>query len=352
MSISEGEGRNNKFIFLFFLLFFIFAFKCYVFANSLYRESREFEYVVEDVKCMANIYMEAYELTLNDNFVGYVANEDTVNKALKNIENKYAEKASKNGFLVEDVSFDTKIELKKNNVLISEISDEDKLSKEILETNELLNGSLVNIIVDGEKEEVVSVEPDVEVIKVDNMYLGDNKIEVGEDGEKKVKKKITFINGKEVSSEILEQQVLKDAENTKVYKGIKNPISSSVEFLSHPTRGGVITSIFGEKSRGGHRGVDIGVPFGTPIGAACDGVVTFVGYNDIYGNMVKIRHDDNTETLYAHASEILTTVGKEVKKGETIAKVGSTGRSTGPHLHLELIYKGNPINPMDYIIKN
>lgn len=65
--------------------------------------------------------------------------------------------------------------------------------------------------------------------------------------------------------------------------------------------------------------------------------------------MVKIKHDDNTETLYAHASYILTEFGKEVKKGETIAKVGSTGRSTGPHLHLELIYKGNPINPVDYI---
>ena len=142
---------------------------------------------------------------------------------------------------------------------------------------------------------------------------------------------------------------MKEAESTKIYKGIKNPINSNMAFLAHPTRGGVITSVFGEKSRGGHRGVDIAVPSGTPIGAACDGVVSFVGYDDIYGNTVKIKHDDNTETLYAHASYILTELGKEVKKGETIAKVGSTGRSTGPHLHLELIYKGNPINPVDYI---
>ena len=352
MSMLEGERKNNKFIFLFSLIFFILTFKYDVFSKSLNGENIEFTHIFNNIKCMANIYMEAYELTLNDSFVTYVASEDTLNKALKNIENKYVEKASKNGFLVEDVNFDTKIELKKNNVLSNKINDEYELSEKILETNELLNGALLNIIVNGEKEELVSIEPDVEVIKVDNMYLGDNKIELGENGEKKVKKKITFINGKEVSNEILEQQVLKEAQVTKIYKGIKNPIASRVEFLSHPTRGGVITSVFGEKSRGGHRGVDIGVPTGTPIGAACDGVVTFVGYNDIYGNMIKIRHDDNTETLYAHASEILTTVGKEVKKGETIAKVGSTGRSTGPHLHLELIYKGSPINPMDYIIKN
>ncbi len=56
------------------------------------------------------------------------------------------------------------------------------------------------------------------------------------------------------------------------------------------------------------------MPSGTPIGAACDGVVSFVGYDDIYGNMVKIKHDDNTETIYAHASYILTELGKEVKK--------------------------------------
>ena len=186
-------------------------------------------------------------------------------------------------------------------------------------------------------------------IKLEDKYLGENTIEEGKLGEKKVKKKVTFVNGKEVDSEIISESVLKEAESTKVYKGIKNPINSNMAFLAHPTRGGVITSVFGEKSRGGHRGVDIAVPSGTPIGAACDGVVSFVGYDDIYGNMVKIKHDDNTETLYAHASSILTEVGKKVKKGETIAKVGSTGRSTGPHLHLELIYNGNPINPVDYI---
>lgn len=350
MNVLESKGRNNI-IFLFSLIILLFTFKCDVLGNSLYAEKGDFEYSVEDAKCMANIYVEAYELFLNDRFVGYVANEDTVNKALKNIENKYAAKASKKGFLVEDVNFETRIKLKKNSVLDQEVSDVEKLSEDIAETNELLNGSLGKIIVETKKEEIVAIEPAIQVIKVDNMYLGDKKIEDGKEGEKKVKKKVTFINGKEISSEMLEQQVLKDAEDTKVYKGIKNPIDSSVEFLSHPTRGGVVTSVFGEKSRGGHRGIDIAVPSGTLIGAACDGVVTFVGYNDIYGNMVKIRHDDNTETLYAHASEILTTEGEEVKKGETIAKVGSTGRSTGPHLHLELIYKGSPINPVDYIVK-
>lgn len=350
MNISEGEGKSKVFVFLFTLIILFTTFNTKVFANSFYSEKGEFEYIVEDVECMANIYVEAYELALNNNVVGYISSPDIVDEVIKNIEDKYYTRASNKGFSVEGIDFDTKIDLRKNSILTSEISSAEEISKMILDVNDSIPDPLVKITVEAEKEETVAIEPAVEVIKVDDMYLGDKKVEEGKEGEKVVKKKLTFVNGKEIDSEIVNQNVIKEAESTRVYKGIKNPIVSNMAFLKHPTRGGVVTSAFGERSRGGHRGVDIGVPSGTPIGAACDGVVTYVGYDDIYGNMIKIRHDDNTETLYAHASEILTTVGREVKKGETIAKVGSTGRSTGPHLHLELIYKGNPINPVDYII--
>lgn len=350
MSISEGEGRNKIFVFLFTLIILCTTPGSKVFAKSFYAEKEEFEYVVEDVECMANIYVEAYELSMNNNVVGYIRNPEVVKDIIENVKDKYSNKVSNKGFSVDEVNFDTKVDLRKNSILTSEISSADEISKMIVDINDSISNPLVKIEVEAEKEETIAIEPSVEVIKVDDMYLGDKKIEEGKEGEKVIKKKFTFINGKETGSEIVNQNIIREAESTRVYKGIKNPIVSNMAFLNHPTRGGVVTSVFGEKSRGGHRGVDIGVPTGTPIGAACDGVVTYVGYDDIYGNMVKIRHDDNTETLYAHASEVLTTVGKEVKKGETIAKVGSTGRSTGPHLHLELIYKGNPINPVDYII--
>lgn len=349
MSISEGEGRNFIIVFLSTLIILFSTVKTQVFANSLYAEKGEFEYVVEGVSCMANIYVEAYELSLNNNVIGYIDNPDTVEDVLNEIKEKYVKKASESGVLVKEVNFDTKVDLKKNSVLSQDISSVDEISSKILLSNKILDEPLVEITVEAEVEEIVPIEPAVEVIKVDDKYLGDNTVENGKEGEKKIKKKMTFVNGKEESSEIVSELILKGAESTKVYKGIKDPINSNMTFLSHPTRGGVVTSVFGEKSRGGHRGVDIAVPSGTPIEAACNGVVSFVGYDDIYGNMVIIKHDDNTETLYAHASEILTESGKEVKKGETIAKVGSTGRSTGPHLHLELRYKGNPINPIDYI---
>ena len=344
MSISEGEGRNFIKVFLITLLILFFTVKTNVFANSLYQRWGSEKLIFVNMPCMANVYVEAYELSLNNKVIGYIGNPDTVETVLNKIKQTYIDKASEKGVLVKEVNFDTKIDLKKNMIQSKDLSSVEDITSKIMLANDILEEPLLDVTIEAEIDEIASIEPALE-----DKYLGENTIEEGKWGEKKVKKKVTFINGKESESEIIYESVLKEAESTKIYKGIKNPINSNMAFLAHPTRGGVITSVFGEKSRGGHRGVDIAVPSGTPIGAACDGVVSFVGYDDIYGNMVKIKHDDNTETLYAHASYILTELGKEVKKGETIAKVGSTGRSTGPHLHLELIYKGNPINPVDYI---
>ena len=349
MSISEGEGRNSIKVFLITLIILFCTVKTNVFANSLYQRWGSGKLIFVNMPCMANVYVEAYELSLNNKVIGYIGNPDTVETVLNKIKQTYIDKASEKGVLVKEVNFDTKIDLKKNMIQSKDLSSVEDITSKIMLANDILEEPLLDVTIEAEIDEIASIEPAVEVIKLEDKYLGENTIEEGKWGEKKVKKKVTFINGKESESEIISESVLKEAESTKIYKGIKNPINSNMAFLAHPTRGGVITSVFGEKSRGGHRGVDIAVPSGTPIGAACDGVVSFVGYDDIYGNMVKIKHDDNTETLYAHASYILTELGKEVKKGETIAKVGSTGRSTGPHLHLELIYKGNPINPVDYI---
>ena len=333
MSISEGEGRNFIKVFLITLIILLCTVKTNAFANSLYQRMESEKLIFVNMPCMANVYVEAYELSLNNKIIGYIGNPDTVETVLNKIKQTYIDKASEKGVLVKEV----------------DLSSVEDITSKIMLANDILEEPLLDVTIEAEIDEIASIEPAVEVIKLEDKYLGENTIEEGKWGEKKVKKKVTFVNGKESESEIISESVLKEAESTKIYKGIKNPINSNMAFLAHPTRGGVITSVFGEKSRGGHRGIDIAVPSGTPIGAACDGVVSFVGYDDIYGNMVKIKHDDNTETLYAHASYILTELGKEVKKGETIAKVGSTGRSTGPHLHLELIYKGNPINPVDYI---
>lgn len=120
--------------------------------------------------------------------------------------------------------------------------------------------------------------------------------------------------------------------------------------------GTVITSYFGIREHPiqgvvkEHTGLDIGnAPLGTPVVAAADGVVSYAGWLGGYGNCVMINHGDGIVTLYGHGNKVLTTVGTKVKKGDTIMEVGSTGNSTGPHLHFEVRVNGICTNPLSYV---
>ncbi len=95
-----------------------------------------------------------------------------------------------------------------------------------------------------------------------------------------------------------------------------------------------------------HYGVDIAAPYGSPIYAAADGEVVYAGWRRAYGNTVIVDHGNGLATLYAHCSAILVGEGQVVRKGQVIARVGSTGLSTGPHLHFEVRRFGEPVNPL------
>ena len=100
-----------------------------------------------------------------------------------------------------------------------------------------------------------------------------------------------------------------------------------------------------------HTGVDISASMGTEFTAIANGVVVKAEYNSAYGNMVIIDHGGGVQTLYAHGSEIVATLGQVVNAGDVILKVGSTGYSTGPHAHFEVRVNGEPVNPLDYVQK-
>ena len=109
-----------------------------------------------------------------------------------------------------------------------------------------------------------------------------------------------------------------------------------------------VTSNYGYRHRRMHRGVDLGYPEGTPVSAAWDGIVRIskgTANTGGYGNLVVIRHDNGLETYYAHLSRRLVTPGQMVKAGDIIGLGGNTGRSYGSHLHFEVRYLGNDINP-------
>ncbi|MGC8793848.1 MAG: M23 family metallopeptidase [Bryobacteraceae bacterium] len=98
-----------------------------------------------------------------------------------------------------------------------------------------------------------------------------------------------------------------------------------------------------------HRGVDIGAPYGSPVRATADGVVVQAGYMSGYGRLVVVDHGNGMQTWYAHLSRISVIPGQEVRRGEIIGGVGSSGRVTAPHLHYEVRIAGNPVNPYHYL---
>jgi murein DD-endopeptidase MepM/ murein hydrolase activator NlpD len=95
-----------------------------------------------------------------------------------------------------------------------------------------------------------------------------------------------------------------------------------------------------------HNGVDIAVAYGRDVKAAAGGVVSFAGVQHGYGNTLVIDHEDGRQTRYAHLSQELVRVGDVVREGQIVAKSGNSGRSTGPHLHFEMLVNGRPVDPV------
>lgn len=128
--------------------------------------------------------------------------------------------------------------------------------------------------------------------------------------------------------------------------------------LGYPFRG-AITSTFGHRENPftganveTHKGLDIRAPMGAPVKAMAKGTVVFAGKRGGYGNCIVLKHGNGFETLYGHLSKIMVTNGQAIDIGQQIGKVGSTGRSTGPHLHYEIHRFGNKINPQSFLTLN
>ena len=119
-------------------------------------------------------------------------------------------------------------------------------------------------------------------------------------------------------------------------------LTSDYGMRTHPVLGG----------RRSHKGVDLSAPTGTPIYATADGYISKAEWFSSYGKYVSIEHGANLQTRFAHMSDIAVTAGSRVKKGDIIGYVGSTGRSTGPHLHYEVRIDGKAVNPVPYMVES
>ncbi len=169
-------------------------------------------------------------------------------------------------------------------------------------------------------------------------------------GHRNVAALVTYRNTNVVSTEILKEEVTIQPVAKVVEVGTRIPPT-----YIKPISGGRLSSNYGRRSaptRGAstyHKGIDWAVPTGTAVMASSGGTVVRAGWGSGYGYVVYIRHPDGRETRYAHLSKVLVKVGETVKQGEKIALSGNTGRSTGPHLHFEILINGSQVNPLQYL---
>lgn len=186
----------------------------------------------------------------------------------------------------------------------------------------------------------------------DTIYKGKSTVSVaGVNGTKQITAKVTYVNDEEVEREIVGTQVIREPVTKVIQAGTKTPPPKSPTGTYIRPYWGIVTSNYGYRGREFHTGVDFAGPTGSSIAAADGGTVTFAGWNGNYGRCVIISHGNGIETLYAHCSSLLVKSGQKVAKGETIARLGSTGRSTGPHVHFEVRKNGKHVNPWNYIKK-
>lgn len=189
-----------------------------------------------------------------------------------------------------------------------------------------------------------------EVQYSDELYENESKIVTeGQNGVAQVVANVVSIDGVEQERTIQSWEVVQQPQNEVKVVGTKEkPTTSSKGYFIQPFRG-ILTSPYGYRSRGFHTGVDWAGTKGSPVVAADGGTVIQAGWNGGYGYCVIIDHGNGLQTLYAHNSALLVRVGEKVAQGQQIAKLGSTGNSTGPHCHWEVRVGGSPVNPMPYL---
>ncbi|MBU3158945.1 M23 family metallopeptidase [Clostridium frigoris] len=301
-----------------------------------------------------NVYkFYGYKVSRGGNTITFVKSRIDFNKTYREFKSELKSKYS-NATIIEDFTLTKvkvddadsfmnndelkKVMLKKFNIVVDAFLMKSDNRKVADVTSEKQGKAILNSMQDDYKrakltktlktnvENKISYEP----VKVKIGSLHENSEIISEIAQYNIKDKTPLITVKEVNSGIKKIKILQS------------------ESITSPSRGH-ISSGFGTRWGKMHKGIDIAANFGESIDAVLDGTITYSAWEDGYGNVIKINNGCGIETMYAHCSVIVVKKGDIVKEGMKIGEVGSTGHSTGPHLHFELRVNGEPKNPEKYI---
>jgi len=302
--------------------------------------------------CIASFYKISYSVTINGEMVGYTDNKSKLQTEI----NDYIEKgeSENTAFVQVDSLPEYKVCLLKRDVQASDEdifniiksagttyyryysineNDEEKLyvanfteAEDIINQLKEKNSKNMDNITISEKYETQMQDFTTVEDAVSNLYVQKPQVTVA-------KNKTTSVGSVNTATTIA---------GGKVSLGIS---------LARPVSG-IISSRFGARSSirsSAHTGLDIATSTGTPVLAAASGTVTFSGRKGSYGNLLVITHSNGVQTYYGHCSKLYVSAGTTVTQGQTVAAVGSTGNSTGPHLHFEIRVNGVAYNPQNYL---
>ena len=298
-------------------------------------------------------YKPMYKVSISGEEIGYVENKQALEELLKE---GITESTSKN---IDDIHLNEEPEYELKLVDRTENTEEKTLVEEL-------------------KEEVTVTYKYYEIAVEENVI---EKVDTSEDAEKLVEEIKQDNNNEEVKLSIVEKYTQNEEEidtsDLEVAKvNVQDKVENTIEEIEQqkeeeerlnalPSINGIklavtpiegkITSRYGASSsirKSTHTGLDISAVQGTDIKVVADGTVIAASYSGSYGNLVKIDHGNGVATWYAHTSKMYVKVGDTVKAGDVIAGVGSTGNSTGPHLHLEIRVNGEHVNPQKYLYNN
>ncbi len=294
-------------------------------------------------------YKPMYKVSVSGEELGYVENKEALDKTVKE---EIIEETTKN---IDEITFNQEPEYELKLVNRTENTEENKLVEELKEEVTVtykyyeiaVNNTVIEKVDTSEEAEQL-----VNQVKEEN---NENAINLSIVEKYTQNEEEVSTSELEVAKTNVEQTVETKVEEIKQQEYIDSlPSINGIKLAVTPIEGR-ITSRYGVSSRirkSTHTGLDIAAVTGTDIKVVADGTVILASYNGSYGNLVKVDHGNGVETWYAHTSKMLVKAGDIVKAGDVIAKVGSTGNSTGPHLHLEIRINGEHVDPQDYLYNN
>ena len=293
-------------------------------------------------------YKPVYEVTVAGEKIGYI---EKVNEFKSEIEEKIL---NQEGDYIENISLIEKPEYKITLLKRTKNLNESEVIEKLKTSNTVITYKYYEVALNNETKTCVkSLEDAQEVVSEIKEEFSDENLElqINERYTESINAvdtnsiEVATLNVESAAKELREKQEENNEEDSSL--AVVNDIKLSVLPVS-----GRITSRYGERSslrRSTHTGLDIACVTGTDIKVVSNGTVTFSGKKGSYGNLIIVDHGNGVETWYGHCSKLYKKVGESVEAGDVIAAVGSTGNSTGPHLHFEIRINGNTVNPQNYV---